>query len=300
MSEQNAPAIGNDVIYLRSRMESPVEFKKKIIGGFDEDDVIKYFRGIGEQLQKTEENFKVRIDEIEASNSKLRKELETYKDNFGKAVATAEELNGVIRAMKEEKVVLLEKLTDDEKNKLDPQNIRERDELTNRVKELEQEIQHVRASGKLDDELKASLEFKIANLEEEVQTCRVQLDESKSQLAEQLILRTQFEERLEKSNNIIEDLKEGKLQLEQRLGSENNGLSSWMSDIKNEMQILYKQMSDLEEMSNANNQLKQQLMMERVRAEKAEKNLSELSQLMSEVQNKISAKVVSTNSIRVK
>lgn len=216
MIEEAVPVVPSNVNNLRTKVVSQIEFKKKLIGGLDEEDVIKYFKSIGEQLDKMEDTFKLRIDEIESSKRKLQKELDDYKNKFSKAVATAEELNGVIRGLKEEKAVLQEELKNAAKNVSDPQFVKERDDLANRVSELEQE--------------------------------------------------------LAKSQNQLE-------------------LSSWMAGIKNEMEILYKQLADLEEMSKANEQLKQQLMQETSRAEKAEKDLAGLGQLVSQAQNIISTKV---------
>ncbi len=215
MSGGNVSFIHGNFEQLRNRMEevSQVEFKKKLMGGFDEEDVIKHFKTLGEQIQKTEENFKVRIDEIEHSKKKLQDDLEAHKDKFCKAVAKVDELNKVIKRLEKEKEALQKELENTANNDLDSQLVRERDELAN-----------------------------------------VQL------------------------------------QLEQRLNSENSGLTTWMSGIKNDMEFMCRQLGDLEEMSNANNQLKQQLMQERARAEKAEKDLADFGQLVSELQSRVKTK----------
>ena len=99
-----------------------------------------------------------------------------------------------------------------------------------------------------------------------------QLAEAKRQLTEQQQLRAELEHQLET----------------ERIEKGNPNLETVIIEIKDGLAAFNEKIEDLGEYTKVNNELKQQLMKEKIRAEQAEKELTEFGQLVSVLEKKIS------------
>ncbi|PKM79942.1 MAG: hypothetical protein CVU89_15880 [Firmicutes bacterium HGW-Firmicutes-14] len=221
-------------------------FKRKTIGGFDENEVTNYISGIRQRVKTSEESFKKCIEDLTNSKEKLKFEMECQIKDLEKRYNNLHKVN---QRLEEEKAGLqteIEKL---------------RSELLNLKKELENKEKSNEIEGKLsiDDD------SRIAEIQE-------QLDEANRQLAEQQHLRAELEHQLE-----AERIEKADINLETVIMEIKDGLAAFNGKIE-----------DLGEFSKVNNELKEQLMKEKVRADQAEKELNEFGQLVSVLEKKIS------------
>lgn len=120
MADQEKLSAEENFQLLRNKLES--EFRRKLFGGVNQQDVIKYIQSIREQSQQVVDIYEERIEELSGSNQMLRRQLEEYRNRIQEQDDCVNQLNGYIARMKDEKEKLQEKFEMTEQNLSDLMN----------------------------------------------------------------------------------------------------------------------------------------------------------------------------------
>lgn len=180
LDKERQPISDDYLAVLRNKLLETPNFKTKLIGGVDEEDVLRYVNAIEQKFQN-------------------------------------------------------------EYNQL----VGEREAFTKQVAELKKEIEQLKNKIEATEIEKSALERQIEN---------------------QRAVREQLEKELEEARARVPDFK--------------------FSGIKDEIEAVYRQLENLTEKVRVNTDLQQQLEIERLRADKAEKNLARLTQQLSELKER--------------
>ncbi|MHB1421411.1 MAG: hypothetical protein ACYCX4_17825 [Bacillota bacterium] len=200
-----------DQIALLRKISTQQDIRKKIIGGFSEEDVTAYVNNIYEHFQQIENEYKQNIEKLQSSNSELELQLESH-------LATEKDVDSLMQNI----IELEDALKQSQHQVQEEQKIKEQIETERRAD-----------SARYNDTI-TMLEAKVSELEEQEQQLRSEHDTIVKAL----------EDKLNKKNaNPI------------------NNIHAMLDQLKD-------QVTDIDN-------LQQQVEHERIRAEKAEREMSQ-------------------------
>lgn len=263
MTENTEPLSESKFNQLRTNAEKVTiqsDLRRKLIGGISEEDVEKYINSVKLQFQFNENELLDRYEKLQASKNELASEFDRFRQKkAGEKAQMQEALDNALADLAEymnqcnEKDTLIAEM--DEKYSLE-------------INRLESELQVKSTEASNDNETMILFEAKIHELEEQVYESRKIAEEYSTACAEmekQLIL--------EKENV-------------RQLAEEKAGLSTKVIDIKSEINTMYKQLVSLDEQLDISESLKKQLEQEKLRADKAEQNMTRFLQCMSGIKDR--------------
>jgi chromosome segregation ATPase len=287
------------------------DMRRKLIGGVSEEDVSKYIESVRQQYHLVEDELKKYIVELQSSKDILQRDFESYRQKSGEQKARLQEAlekalndsSGYMNECMEKDEIVNEK---DERyhsdvNRLISENRQlesKCDELEKKLLSFEQEIERLNTdTATLEETLKKSqskveegqrireqveqeLEIKIA----EVADC----NETKNMLASKV---EELEKQLSEERKMVEEYyEEYKVMKHQLKGEQDNivksleenaNLNSKVSGFKNGIDAIYNQLNALNEQVCINENIQQQMVLERIRADNAEKDISQFWEWVS-------------------
>lgn len=276
-------------------------FRSKLIGGLNEKDVLKYIDVIEDKYQHIEEEMKKSLYELVSSRDQLQKELEACKTA---ALEEKKSLQDSLDLTEKELSVYVDKYEEleftiqslnDNNNTLINQLRNENSQLAEERKELEvqlsasrQEVTQLREYSAEFEQKNKILEFKIIDLEKELeqrtndgnQSTEVEMYKEKINSLEEIV--AEYKAELEEHQSIRakaeEELKLKKAQV----------TSCKISGFKDEVFNIYQQLDALtQEQVQMNKELQEQLRVEQLRANKAERHLEVLNKWVSQMKDKL-------------
>ena len=211
MSDMNSLSGKDDFKNLQKRLNHESirhQFRSKLVGGLNEDDVTTYIEDIEDKLRKLEQENKKVSDDIFSLRNKFNKELEDNYDLQENLHNTQNDLDTYIVECKNKELIiqsLNEKgsLERDQFHNEINQITEERKELEKMLNESGMEIEHVKKYAEGFEEDNSVMKTRIADLEKE--NLKIgQLNNEIYQMSEE---RKTFEELLAKSCMEIEHVK---------------------------------------------------------------------------------------------
>ena len=258
---------------LRNKVEKKLshsDMRRKLIGGISEEDVSIYVDSMRQQFRLVEDELRQQFRELQQSKDELRKEYEAYRQRSGEEKAGMQEAleNALVEASRfkdecSEKDGMIQKINerfDSEVGRLTDAGSQlesERDELKKQLLSYERET---KAEG--------TLALKVKELEEQL------LESQKTAEEYQKSMREMERQVSEEHMNLA------------RAQEDKTNLNSRVASFKSEIDAIYKQLGSLNEQVSANESLQQELELERLRAEKAEQDMSQFRELMSGLKDK--------------
>jgi hypothetical protein len=271
-------------------------FRSKLIGGLNEKDVLKYIDVIEDKYQHIEEEMKKSLYELVSSRDQLQKELEACK---AAALEEKKSLQGSLDLTEKELSVYVDKYEEleftiqslnDNNNTLINQLRNENSQLTEERKELEAQLA---ASGLEAAKLKeytaeveqknSLLEVKIVELEKELEQ-KPGVDQQKYLAKIKALEDTAAEYKAE-----IEEHRKTTARAEEELKLKKAQVTSCkISGFKDEVFNIYQQLDALtQEQVQINKELQEQLRIEQLRANKAERHLAVLNKWVTQLKDKL-------------
>lgn len=258
MAERVTSLIDNDLQLIRNSVEKLTiqsDLRRKLIGGISEEDVAKYIDSVRQQFQLNEDELKQNIKVLQSSNDEMRREFDRYSQKF-----------------LEEKAKLQEDL---EKALADSSVYKKKcSEMDEIIKEIDARYDS-EVNGLVNEN--QQLESKCDGLSKQLLTFEAKVEE--------------LQEQLQESRKIGEEYSEACKTMEQQLKSEHENneraleekanLNSRVVGFKSEIEAIFKQLNTLNEQVIIDDDSKQQLELERLRADKAEKELSQFGECVS-------------------
>ncbi len=256
MDDGLAPQNEDKLRALRNNLEKislQSDFRKKVIGGLSEEDVIKYIDGLRQQSQMVENELSHYIEELESATEKLRKEYEEFRQESREEKDRLQELADrnaadsarFIQEYQDQAVLYnseIDKMTDE-----NYQLMNERNDLAEQVLELEQELKRLNTCIAEYSNEKTIYVKQITDLEQDILDKHNEL-EAQIKLGEDIEQKLEFEkartasaakemnilkqkiaaveEDLIESLNKIEEEQKKNRELEQELESEKNKVNS--------------------------------------------------------------------------
>lgn len=284
----------DNIVYLQNSSNQDsinLNFRSKLIGGLNEEDVKKYISAIEDKYQQTEQEMK----ELISSRNVLQEELAIYKTtNIEEKRSLLESLemaqNDLAAYVDEckKKDLTLQASSDEKNSKIAQLQIeikqmaKKQTELEKRLSVSNQEFEQIMESASGFEQANNSLKSKIADSEKELEIQRKISEKAEQELKL---------EKARSSNYKINGFKDEMVNIYQQL----EHLTAEQVNINNELQqqleleqLRIKKMEDLtEEQVNIINELQQQLEAEQLRTNKAENGLAELIKWVSGLKDKL-------------
>ncbi|MHB1125840.1 MAG: hypothetical protein ACYC2T_02630 [Bacillota bacterium] len=211
-----------DQIALLRKLSNQQDIRKKLIGGFSEEDVNAYVNNIYAHFQQIEDEYKQNIEKLDSSNSELINQFDAYKRQTAEQMVKLQEsLNAGKKQTSE-----ITRLTG-ENNEFKTQI----DQLVGQLSAAEQDNEQLRAHTEELAREKNVHTTQISSLEKEISSTRI-------------IVRD-LDEKLKQKNN----------------ANPINNIHAMLDQLKDQITVI--------------DNLQQQLELERNRAEKAEKEMSQ-------------------------
>lgn len=325
MKNEESLASSDNLVYLCniSDQESiSSNFRSKLIGGLNEEDVKNYIGTIENKYMQIEQEMKREMQELISSRNKLHKELTISK------TTAIEDKKSLLESLEKAQLDLAV-CTEECKNKdlamqsLSDKNNAEIAQLHNKVNqmaekraELEKQLSASRLSMENIMESTAGLKqennvlkLKIVDFEEKILSGSPQEDIDKiiQELEQQIEIEKShnvkqnndleifnqkiisLEETIAENIKVIEEHRKINEKTEQELKLEKARSSNYkINKFKDEIENIYQQLEELTtEQVNINNELQHQLEVEQLRANKAENELAELLKWVSELKDKL-------------
>ncbi|KUG04829.1 chromosome partition protein smc [hydrocarbon metagenome] len=261
MDESLTPHNEDKLRALRNNLEKlslQSDFRKKVIGGLSEDDVIKYIDGLRQQSQMVEDELSHHIEELQHAKEKLLKEYEQFKQETREEKVKLQEIAD--KAVAESAVYMQEcqdhaALYNMEIDKVVNENQRlenERNQLEEQVLLLEKELGRLNSYVNEYTNERKHYRDQIVELEQEILSNQNRLNEQ-IKLGEDLERKFEFEK--SKTASAAKDISS----LRQKISN--------LEEAQKEKQVKF------EEEIRINQELVQELELERSRVNSAQKTI---------------------------
>ena len=264
---------------LRDRQET--QFRRKLFGGINQEDVVKYVQTVSERLHEEEERFQERIKELLSSNKTLRGELGKTKRRLEEEEENATRMQNLIESLEAEKAHLegeLDKARCELKNYVNKYKAQE-----NSLRELNQrygaEVGNLRKENWELTQARDEMGKRISEFEQETESLRkYALEAESAKLANEGRI-----EGLEQEKGLLE---KSNLSLKVQLEESQKELEDYRRD-RVELEEIYRKMELLEEKAKGRDLLEEELDRQYIRATKAEKEAAKLGEWVIELKDRI-------------
>jgi chromosome segregation ATPase len=281
MSDVNAAIIKeadmNELKKLQQRLNHESirhQFKKKVVGGLDEDDVTKYIEDIEGKFKKLEQEYKKATDDFYSLRNTLTKELQEKDSLLNYIDELKQNLNDYIEISKE-KDAEINSLNE----KVNSQHLMYKDEIqriSDERNELKRVLNESTIKGKQIEEYAIIFENENAELKEiiaQLENENIQIDRLKSANIQLTDEQKELKKQLNDNKIVIEQLKEHSV----KYINENVSLKSKLSGLEIENAQMSEQRNDLIRQMNDTKSYVEQL------TDKAEKLENENSSMKSKL-----------------
>lgn len=126
---------------LRIRLES--DFRKKVFGGIDPQDVVKYVQSIREQSQEVHTVYEGRMNELEEANKQLRRDRERYEEKIRLNAENVKAMEITMAEMEEERMALQWKLAEARREMIDASAEAEKEANKQQIKLRHEELEAI-------------------------------------------------------------------------------------------------------------------------------------------------------------
>lgn len=292
MGDKVTPAGGDQFRVLRNNYEKATihsDIRRTIVGGLNEEDVIKYIDSMRHQYQSVEDELNNHLEEMRLAKEKLRHELENYKNTT--ASEAKQNKNALTNALNNLSNYQEQLIAKDEQYKASLDIVlKEKNQLADEKSSLMEEVELIREEyARVSKKIKAAekkLEDQIIKREDMERALHLEqgknidLSEAIIELEKQV---ASLQQQVDEDQQLFEEYSIINQQLQEEMNSLRESTNA--ASLKGDVDTIYKHLDSIAEQITINDKLQQQLDMEKQRSDKIEKDLYHFSEWLAGIKD---------------